>query len=312
MSDPDLPLGWSYNPASWTQRLPIVGLALAGFVIALYLALYQWDVLPSVWEPFFGNDSHRILKESWISKLLPVPDAFLGALSYLADAIGGVVGGRDRWRTMPWIVILFGLLVGPLGLVSILLVVSQPVLFSAWCTLCLASAVISVLMIGPAMDEVLASLQYLRREHARGRSLLRATLGLSESSDRDQPIAAKHRRTAGARWAQFATAGLGLWLMAAPALFGYDGFAADSDRAIGPILATFGITAIWEVTRATRWANLPAGVWLLAAPWLFPLPKWAAGSHLLVGAAVLLLLLPRARTRMHMAGGWRYLLAPRH
>ena len=68
-----------------------------------------------------------------------------------------------RWRTMPWMVILFGLAVGPLGLVSVLLVTAQPLLLHAWCTLCLLSAVISVVMIGPAMDEVLASLQVLKR-----------------------------------------------------------------------------------------------------------------------------------------------------
>jgi hypothetical protein len=50
-----------------------------------------------------------------------------------------------------------------LGAVSIGLVIAQPVMYDAWCTLCLTSAVISVLMIGPAMDEVLASLQHLRR-----------------------------------------------------------------------------------------------------------------------------------------------------
>ena len=64
---------------------------------------------------------------------------------------------------MPWIVIIFGLAVGPLGIVSIMLVISQPVLIDAWCTLCLTSAIISVVMISPAMDEMLASLQFLQR-----------------------------------------------------------------------------------------------------------------------------------------------------
>jgi hypothetical protein len=68
--------------------------------------------------------------------------------------------------------------VGPLGAVSVLLVILQPVLFDAWCTLCLASAVISVLMIGPAMDEVLASLQHLVRQARRGRSAWRVFWGL--------------------------------------------------------------------------------------------------------------------------------------
>ncbi len=26
-----MPPGWSYNPSTWAQRLPIVGLALIGF-----------------------------------------------------------------------------------------------------------------------------------------------------------------------------------------------------------------------------------------------------------------------------------------
>ena len=179
----DVPPGWSYNPSSWPQRLPIVGLALVGTAIAVYLTLYQVRVLPGVWEPFFGDGS-RVILNSKVSRLLPVPDAALGAFGYFVDAVTGVVGGRGRWRTMPWIVIVFGLAVGPLGAVSILLVVLQPVLLDAWCTLCLASAVISVLMIGPAMDEFLASLQHMRREHDRGRSLWRSFWGRREPSER--------------------------------------------------------------------------------------------------------------------------------
>lgn len=52
---PDTPPGWSYNPASWGQRLPLVGLAAVGFVIAGYLSLYQFGVIPSVWEPLFED-----------------------------------------------------------------------------------------------------------------------------------------------------------------------------------------------------------------------------------------------------------------
>ena len=175
--DPDGPPGWVYNPSDWSQRLPIIALALAGFGIATYLALYQWGVLARVWEPFFGDGSRVILNSS-VSHLLPVPDAALGAFGYLLDAVTGVIGGRRRWRTMPWMVIVFGLAVGPLGAVSLLLVIFQPVLFDAWCTLCLASAVISLLMIGPALDEFLASLQYLKAESNRGRSAWRAFWGL--------------------------------------------------------------------------------------------------------------------------------------
>jgi uncharacterized membrane protein len=171
-----IPPGWSYNPSSWPERLPIIGLALIGFGIATCLALYQFGITDSVWEPFFGGGTRKILT-SGISRILPIPDATLGALGYLVDAVSGAVGGTARWRTMPWIVIIFGVAVGPLGAVSVFLVIAQPLRVHAWCTLCLASALISVLMIGPAMDELLASLQHLRRERSLGRSAWRAFWG---------------------------------------------------------------------------------------------------------------------------------------
>jgi hypothetical protein len=79
---------------------------------------------------------------------------------------------------MPWIVIVFGVFVGPLGAVSVILVIIQPVLFDTFCTLCLASAAISLAMIGPAADEILAALQHLRRVRAGGRSVWRACWGM--------------------------------------------------------------------------------------------------------------------------------------
>jgi hypothetical protein len=172
----DIPPGWDYNPASWRERIPIILLALFGFVLASYLGLYQYRVIGSVWEPFFGRGSEIILN-SPTSRILPVTDAVLGAFGYVFDAATGAIGGRHRWRTMPWIVILLGIFVGPLGAISVLLVILQPVMYHAWCTVCMATAVISVVMIGPAMDEVLASLQLLKRERDAGRSVWKAFWG---------------------------------------------------------------------------------------------------------------------------------------
>ena len=42
---------WSYNPSSWRQRIPIGVLACVAFVIATYMALYQWRLVDSVWDP---------------------------------------------------------------------------------------------------------------------------------------------------------------------------------------------------------------------------------------------------------------------
>lgn len=179
---PAPPPGWDYNPSSWGQRIPIVVLALTGFAVATYLALYQLRVIPDVWEPFFGRGS-RIILNSPVSHLFPVPDAALGAFGYLLDAVTGVIGSGRRWKTMPWMVVVFGLAVGPLGAASVILVIIQPVLFDAFCTLCLASAVISVAMIGPAMDEFLASLQYLRRVKESKQSVWKAFWGAESVTD---------------------------------------------------------------------------------------------------------------------------------
>ena len=177
MSQSDLPPGWTYNPSRWSERLPVLVLALTGFGIAAYLGMYQWGAFPFVWEPFFGDGSHRILKESSLAHLLPVPDAVIGAVVYLLDATAGAIGGRARWRTLPWIVLLNGLIASGLGFGGMLLAIFQPVLFHAYCTLCLASAVCSIAMVGPVMAEVLVTLQFLKRERDRDRSLWCAVCG---------------------------------------------------------------------------------------------------------------------------------------
>lgn len=156
-----IPQGWEYNPSAWPQRVPLIIIAFIGFLIAMYLGLFQLNVYPTVWDPFFGDGTRKVLTSS-ISRALPVPDAILGAFGYILDVVTGIIGGTHRWKTKPWIVILFGIAVGPLGLVSVLLIILQPVVVGAWCTLCMVTALISVIMISPAMDELLASFQYLK------------------------------------------------------------------------------------------------------------------------------------------------------
>jgi uncharacterized membrane protein len=171
-----VPPAWRTNPSAWRQRLPIVVVAMAGCAVATYLALYQYGVVSTVWEPFFGDGSATVL-DSKLSRVLPVSDAALGAFGYLLDAVTGVLFGVQRWWRQPWVVVVFGVAVGPLGMISVLLVIAQPVLYGAYCTLCLVSAVISLSMIPPAVDEVLASLQYLRRVRRSGGSVWSAFWG---------------------------------------------------------------------------------------------------------------------------------------
>jgi uncharacterized membrane protein len=155
---------WRYNPSSWRQRIPICLLACVAFLIATHLALYQWRLIDGVWDPVFGEQSARVLDSevagmmhSWFG----IPDAALGALAYLGDAIFGLAGSKRRWQYRPWVVILFGLDVIPLGLVSAILVFCQAFLVGHWCFLCLVTAVISLVLVYLAYDEVISSLMYL-------------------------------------------------------------------------------------------------------------------------------------------------------
>jgi uncharacterized membrane protein len=164
---------WNYNPSGWRERIPICILAGIAFLISTYMALYQWRLIDSVWDPIFGMQSALVL-DSQVSERMRlwfrIPDAALGALAYLGDAIFGLAGSTRRWQYRPWMVILFGLDVIPLGLVSAILVFMQGLVVGSWCFLCLVTAAISLLLVYLAYDEVWSSLLYLWRVKKKSRS----------------------------------------------------------------------------------------------------------------------------------------------
>jgi hypothetical protein len=155
-----------HNPSSWRHRIPIAVLAGVAFSISTYMALYQWRLIPNVWDPVFGDQTVHVL-DSEVSETmrawLRIPDAALGAIAYLGDAIYGLAGTTRRWQYRPWMVILFGLDVIPLGIVSAVLVAMQGTVVGYWCFLCLVTAVISLILVLLAYDEVWATLKYLGR-----------------------------------------------------------------------------------------------------------------------------------------------------
>ena len=56
---PEIPRGWTYNPSTWHQRAPMIGLGFAGWLISRYLAAYQLGYIDRIWEPFFGEGTVR-------------------------------------------------------------------------------------------------------------------------------------------------------------------------------------------------------------------------------------------------------------
>lgn len=159
-----IPAPWSYNPSDWNQRIRICLLAGVAVVIAVYMGLYQWRLIDTVWDPIFGEQSIQVLDSDvshTMRKWFRIPDAIMGALAYLGDIIFALAGSTRRWQDRPWLVILFGIDVIPLGIVSATLVFLQGTVVGAWCFLCLVTAVISLLLIVLAYDEIWSCVLYL-------------------------------------------------------------------------------------------------------------------------------------------------------
>ena len=294
---PDLPPGWSYNPSSWPQRAPIIALALLGFFLSRQMTAFQLDHVASLADPFFGMGTELVLKSD-VSKAFPIPDAGLGAVAYMVEFLMGFMGDKRRWRTMPWMVTFFGILVVPLGVVSVLLIILQPLAVGQWCTPCLVAAVAMLIMIALTLDEVVAMGQFLVQARREGQPFWRTFwLGgtLKETPDagavRPDIVSAKAMVWGVALpWNLILCIAVGAWLMFTPSVLGSAGTAAHSDHLFGALIVTVAIIALADVGRATRFVNIALGAWVIAAPWILSgatsASKW---SDLAAGVLVILL-----------------------
>lgn len=313
---PEVPRGWTYNPSTWHQRAPMIGLGFAGWLISRYLAAYQLGYIDRIWEPFFGEGTVRVLT-SEMSKMWPISDAGLGATAYTFEFLMAWMGGKTRWRSMPWMVTFFFILVVPLGLTHIVLVISQPVVVGAWCTLCLAAATVMLVMIPFTVDEVVAMGQFMAERVRAGKSFW-WTFFVGDTTEGGGPD--ERTATYGAAltsqipaaiwgvsmpWTLAASVSIGLWLMFAPAVLGSEGNAAASDNLVGALIVTVAVISTAEVIRAFRFVNVLFGVWLLVAPWA--LDGASAGglwSDVIAGAAIVILTVPRGIVRERY-GAWQ-------
>jgi uncharacterized membrane protein len=313
MGGPQIPAGWTYNPSTWAQRAPIIALGLLGFLPSRYMAAYQLDHIGCAWDPVSVDGTVRIL-DSEVSKMFPVSDAGLGAAVYLLEVLMTVKGDPRRWRTMPWMVAFFAVLVVPLGVTSIVLVILQPLAVGTWCTICLVAALAMLVMVPLTLDEVVAMGQLLGRRKREGASLWRTFwLGANVAKGQEAKPARPADSSAPAAmfwgvtwpWPLIASALLGGWLLLAPAVLGSEGSRlADSDRLVGSLTITFALIALAEVTRAVRSLNVPLGLWLVAAPWVLGGSIGAAAwNDAVVGSLLVALSVPRGEVRERY-GDW--------
>lgn len=228
----------------------------------------------------------------------------------------GFMGGTSRWRTMPWMVLFFGILTIPLSAVSVALVVLLPVSVGTWCTLCLVTAAACLAMIPLAIDEVVAMCQFMAQSVRQGKPFwwtfwVGETIQGGADDARTPRYGKPLLQIVPAQfwgvtipWSLAGSAILGVWLLAAPAISETQGAAADSEHVMGAVVLTVVATALAEVTRAVRFLNVICGAWVAVAPWALasstPLARWA---DVAVGIGFILPSLPRGVVRERY-GSW--------
>lgn len=322
LTGPSVPPGWTYNPSAWAQRLPIVIMALTGVYVSRYLAAYQLEHIPTVWEPFFAGSPHdprngtEEIITSAVAKAWPVSDAAVGAFTYMLEILTGIVGSRARWRTMPWLVILFGLMIAPLGITSIFFIIIQPVLIGTWSTIALIGAAMILIQIPYSLDELIATAQFLRRRVSAGQNWLRVLLfGDTDTTDgatkTSQVVSVVDEFDQSARtifrdslaggvnlpWNLATAAAIGALLMFSRLIFVESNELANWHHVIGALVLSVVSIAAAEVARKARYLIGLLGVTLAVAPFISYDGPVATMVSVALGIALVALCLRRGGVR---------------
>lgn len=317
---PETPPGWSYNPSSWLQRSIIIALGWIGFFGSRYLAAYQLGYIHGVWDPFFDEGTRQVLTSS-VSRSFPISDAGFGTLAYTIELLMGYMGGPNRWRTMPWMVTFFGILVIPLGAVSIVLVMLQPVGVGAWCSICLLTAIAMLLMIPLTVDEVIAMIRFLIKKNKEGKSFWHTfwmgdTIEGGEKDTRSPSFISSLRKTFPAMtwgmrlpWNLLLSTAIGIWIMFMPYTFGLRSGVADNLHITGALVVTFSVIAMAEVVRYVRFTNILLGAWIVAAAFILQgnssITIWLS---VIAGIVVILSSLPKGKIKEDYGDYNRYIV----
>lgn len=235
------------------------------------------------------------------------------------------MGAPTRWRTMPWMVAFFGILVIPLGMVHIFLVVSQPVIVGAWCTFCLLAALIMIPMIPLEVDEVIAMGQFMKRKvKQQGESFWKVFWkgGTIESDAKDEaPELMKFPQKPGSvysasiwgvsfPWTLSVATLIGVALMAAPGIFGVaiKETVADIFHLSGSLIIVVSIFSMGEPLRICRYVNILPGLAVVVAPWFLDnSPLGLSITGVVLGLAVAALAFPLGPKTQRYAGWDEYI-----
>jgi hypothetical protein len=224
---------------------------------------------------------------------------------------------------MPWLVLLFGLMIAPLGITSIFFIVIQPIVIGTWSTLALLAAAAVLVQIPYSLDELFATLQFMQRRTKAGQNWLRVLLvgGTEEIPDRRHapPLDDEFDRSPRAVFKDMVGGGVSLpWNLALCALIGLsllftritlgaEGGMANADHLIGSLVLTVVSVASAEVARPVRFANVLLGAALLVTPFVYEVDLIATATSVASGVALIGLSIRRGAIRGRY-GNWSRLL----
>jgi hypothetical protein len=252
-----------------------------------------------------------------------VSDAAVGGYTYLLEILTGIVGSRLRWRTMPWLVVLFGLMIAPLGITSIFFITIQPIVIGTWSVIALIGAAAVLVQIPYSLDELLATLQFLRRRAKAGQNWLRVLIvGDTDEmgeTEKARPVADEFERSAFAvvkdmvgggvslPWNLAVSALIGLSLMFTRITLGADGGLANAEHLVGSLVLTVVSVAAAEVARPVRYLNVLLGSALLVTPFIYDASIVATLVSIASGVALVGLSIQRGPIRERY-GNWNRVL----
>jgi hypothetical protein len=149
-----LPTGWSYNPAALPRRIGLLLLALLALGINLlnYIAVQPGE---SVWTYLFTSGTRN-------SSIL-CPDSVVSVIGFSLVCLLLVTGGQHRWKTQPWAVILFATAATALACMVATQTILKVLVTGKAGLSDIISTLIAFFVVAPAMAELLATLQHLKR-----------------------------------------------------------------------------------------------------------------------------------------------------
>ncbi|MDX5482016.1 MAG: vitamin K epoxide reductase, partial [Hymenobacteraceae bacterium] len=251
-------------------------------------------------------------------------DAGLGTIAYTFEFLMGWMGSPARWRTMPWMVAVFGILVIPLGLVHIFLVISQPVVVGAWCTFCLLAAAIMLPMIPLEADEVIAMIQFVKKKMQQGEKFWKLFWkgGTIEGGEKEEhaPELMKFPQEPGKvyaasiwgmsfPWTLTVSMLLGVAMVFAPGVFGVpiQDTVADVLHLTGSLVVVVSVICMGEPMRTGRYLNVLLGLVAAGVPWFLDGPTALNVTGLVLGLAVAALAIPLGPKTQDYAGWDEYI-----